>query len=127
MNSFQRILSSASALLLMIGTASAQSDRTRDFVSNGDVRIEVISEGAGPLVVLLPSRGRDSEDFDAVAAGIARAGFHVLRPHPRGAGRSTGPMKNLTLHDFARDIAMVIEHEGQGPAVIAGHAFGNWV
>src|SRR6266702_1843042 len=65
MNSFQRILSSASALLLMIGTASAQSDRTRDFVSNGDARIEVIAEGAGPLGVSLPSRGRDSEEFAA--------------------------------------------------------------
>ncbi len=127
MRSFPRMLLFASALLVMTNTASAQSDRKRELVADGKVRIEVISEGAGPLVVLLPSRGRDSEDFDAVAAGIARAGFHVLRPHPRGAGRSTGPMKNLTLHDFARDIAMVIEHEGQGPAVIAGHAFGNWV
>src|SRR6266851_1652535 len=127
MRSLPRILSFASALLLMIGTASAQSDRKREIVADGDVRIEVIAEGAGTLVVLLPSRGRDSEDFDAVAAGIARAGYRVLRPQPRGAGRSTGPMKNLTLHDFANDVAAVIEHEGKGPAVIAGHAFGNWV
>ena len=126
MRSFPNILSFASALLLMTGTASAQPSRTRDFVSNGDVRIEVIAEGAGPLVVLLPSRGRDSEDFDAIAAGIARAGYRVLRPQPRGAGRSTGPMRNLTLHDFANDVAAVIRHEG-GSAVIVGHAFGNWV
>jgi len=125
MRSFPRNLSLASALLLTIATASAQSDRKREIVADGEVRIEVIAEGAGPLVVLLPSRGRDSEDFDAVAAGIQRAGLRVLRPQPRGAGRSIGPMKNLTLHDFARDIAMVIEHEGKGPAVIAGHAFGN--
>ena len=127
MRSFPRFLSLASALLLMIGTASAQPSRIRDFVSNGKVRIEVIAEGSGPLVVLLLSRGRDSEDFDAVAAGIARAGYRVLRPQPRGAGRSTGPMKDLTLHDFASDVAAVIRHEGKGPAVIAGHAFGNWV
>src|SRR6266851_308578 len=127
MRSLPRILSFASALLLMITTASAQSDRKREIVADGDVRIEVIAEGAGPLVVLLPSRGRDSEDFDAVAAGIARAGYRVLRPQPRGAGRSTGPMKNLTLHDFANDVAAVIKHESGDPAVIAGHAFGNWV
>ena len=126
MRSFLVFLSLASALLLTITPASAQPDRTRDFVSNGDARIEVIAEGSGPLVVLLPSRGRDSEDFDAIAAGIARAGYRVLRPQPRGAGRSTGPMKNLTLHDFANDIAAVIKHEG-GSAVIVGHAFGNWV
>jgi pimeloyl-ACP methyl ester carboxylesterase len=127
MRSFPKILPLASALLLMTTTVSAQFDRKREIVADGKVRIEVIAEGAGPLVVFLPSRGRDSEDFDAVAAGIAKARYRVLRPQPRGAGRSTGPMKNLSLHDFARDIAAVIEHERKGPAVIAGHAFGNWV
>jgi pimeloyl-ACP methyl ester carboxylesterase len=78
-------------------------------------------------VILLPSRGRGSEDFDAVAAGIAAAGYRVLRPQPRGAAASTGPLKDLTLHDFARDMAEVIRHEGGGPAVMVGHAFGNWV
>src|SRR5712691_62817 len=127
MRSFLRTLSFTSVLMLMIGTASAQSDRKRELIADGGVRIEVIAEGAGPLIVILPSRGRDSEDFDAVAAGIATAGYRVLRPQPRGAGRSTGPMKNITLHDLAHDVASVIEHEGKGPAVIAGHAFGNWV
>ena len=102
-------------------------ERTRDLVAAGDARIDVIAEGAGPLVVLLPSRGRDSEDYDEVAAGIAKAGYRVLRPQPRGTCRSTGPMKGLTLHDFARDVAAVIAHAGGGPAVVAGHAFGNWV
>jgi len=107
--------------------ARAQTDRARKTVANDNVRIEVIAEGSGPLVVLLPSRGRDSEDFDEIAAGIAKAGFRVLRPQPRGAGGSSGPMQGLTLHDFARDTAAVIQHEGDGPAIIVGHAFGNWV
>ena len=117
------------ALLLMslpLG-ALAQAERKREVFAYDNVRIDLISEGSGPLLVLLPSRGRDSEDFDAIAAGIARGGFRVLRPQPRGAGRTTGPMKGLTLHDFSRDIAMAIRHEGGKPAVIAGHAFGNWV
>lgn len=115
------------ACLVLLGAASVQAERVRDVVAYDDVRIEVIAEGKGPLVILLPSRGRDSEDFDSVAAGIAEAGFRVLRPQPRGAGRSSGPMNGLSLHDFGRDIATVIEHEGDGPAVIVGHAFGNWV
>jgi hypothetical protein len=49
MRSLQKILSFASALLLMIGTASAQSDRKREIIADGKVRIEVIAEGAGPL------------------------------------------------------------------------------
>ena len=116
-----------SACLLLVSVGTAQAERTRGIVAYDDVRIDVIAEGTGPLVVLLPSRGRGSEDFDDIAAGIASAGFHVLRPQPRGAGVSIGPMKGLTLHDFARDLAAVIRHEGGGPAIIAGHAFGNWV
>jgi len=109
------------------GIASTPSGREREIVADEDVRIEVISEGAGPLVAILPSRGRDSEDYDEVASGIAKAGYRVLRPQPRGTGASSGPMKGLTLHDFARDVAAVIAHAGGGPAVVAGHAFGNWV
>jgi pimeloyl-ACP methyl ester carboxylesterase len=120
-------LTAFSACLLLLGAASAQAERASEIVAYDDVRIEVIAEGSGPLVVLLPSRGRAAEDFDVVAAGIAKAGFRVLRPQPRGAGRSAGPMKDLSLHDFARDTAAVIRHAGGGPAVLVGHAFGNWV
>jgi pimeloyl-ACP methyl ester carboxylesterase len=121
------ILAIASASLLTLGAAAAEPQRTRSVVAYDDVHLDVIAEGHGPLVVLLPGRGRGSEDFDALAARIAQAGFRVLRPQPRGAGGSSGPMKGLTLHDFARDVAEVIKHEGDGSAVIVGHAFGNWV
>jgi pimeloyl-ACP methyl ester carboxylesterase len=80
-----------------------------------------------PLIVLLPSRGRGSEDFDDVAAGIAAAGYRVLRPQPRGAGASRGPDDGIGMADLARDVAMTIEREAAGRAVIAGHAFGSWI
>jgi pimeloyl-ACP methyl ester carboxylesterase len=99
----------------------------RKLLECGDARIEVIAQGAGPLVLMLPSRGRGAEDFDAVAAGVAAAGYRVLCPQPRGAGRSTGSMSGITLHDLANDVAAVIRNEHAGPAVIVGHAFGNWV
>jgi len=96
-------------------------------VATRDAHIETIAEGEGPLVVILSSRGRGAGDYDDLARGIASAGYRVLRPQPRGIGKSIGPMKGLTLHDFAGDVAAVIEHQRAGPAVIAGHAFGNWV
>lgn len=101
--------------------------RTREFVRYGDVAIEVIVEGQGPAIVLLPSLARDSEDYDAVAEGLAATGHRVLRPQPRGIGASTGPMTGISLHDFARDLAEVIKALGGGKAVIVGHAYGNWV
>jgi pimeloyl-ACP methyl ester carboxylesterase len=96
-------------------------------VPAGDAQIETIAEGRGPLVVILPSRGRGAEDYDDVARRIARGGYRVLRPQPRGIGRSKGPMRGLTLHDLARDVAAVIAHAEAGPALLVGHAFGNWV
>jgi pimeloyl-ACP methyl ester carboxylesterase len=111
---------------LMTGTALAQ-ERTRSLVKYDTIEIDLIAEGRGPLIVLLPSRGRDSEDYDEVAAGLAKEGFRVLRPQPRGMHASKGPLKDITLHDLARDVATVIARENAGPAVIVGHAYGNWV
>jgi len=112
--------------LLFAGVVFSQA-RTREIVRHDNVAIEVIAEGRGPLIVMLPSLGRDSEEFDPAAQRIAKAGFRVLRPQPRGFGRSVGPMEKLTLHDLARDVATVIEHENSGPAILAGHAFGHFV
>ncbi|MDI4663047.1 alpha/beta hydrolase [Xanthobacter autotrophicus] len=107
--------------------AEAADVRHRYTVQRGDVTVDVIDEGRGPLMVLLPSSARDSEDYDAVAEGLAKAGFRVLRPQPRGAGASSGPTEGITLHDLANDVALAIENARDGRAIVAGHAFGNWV
>ena len=92
-----------------------------------DVTIRVRAEGQGPLIVLLPSQARDSDDYDDVAQGIAQAGYRVLRPQPRGIGDSQGPLEGITLRDLAQDVAEVIGAEKAGPAVVLGHAFGHYV
>src|SRR5437660_285133 len=107
--------------------AAASAERRSELVRYRDVQIEVIVEGQGPAVVLLPSLARDSDDYDSVAAGLSAAGLRVLRPKPRGIGASIGPMTNITLHDFAHDIAEVIKQHGDARAVVVGHAYGNWV
>lgn len=96
-------------------------------VPRSDARLEVLAQGKGHPIVLLPSLGRGAEDFDEIAERLAGARFRVLRPQPRGIGRSIGPWHGLKLEDLASDIAAVIEHEGQGPAFVVGHAFGNRV
>jgi len=121
------------AAMALMSTASGQNQRTREVVKGDGVAIEVIAEGRGPLVELLPSLGRDSEEMDPIAERIAQAGFRVLRPQPRGYGRSEGPLEKITLHDLARDQALVIRHENAGllpaagRAILAGHAFGHFV
>jgi pimeloyl-ACP methyl ester carboxylesterase len=123
--SVKSLLAAATALCIS-GTAMA-SERRSELVRYSDVQIEVLIDGRGPAIVLLPSLARDSDDYDEVAEGLAAAGFSVLRPKPRGIGNSKGPMTGITLHDFARDIAEAVKAHGGGKAVVVGHAYGNWV
>jgi pimeloyl-ACP methyl ester carboxylesterase len=111
------------------GSVRARSTRTpeRTVVARGEVRIEVLAQGQGNVVVLLPSLGRGAGDFDTVAERLAGAGYRVLRPQPRGIGESRGPLAGIDLHDCAADVAAVIEQDSNGPAFVVGHAFGNRV
>ena len=107
-----------------------------------DVRVDVHVDSArhAPQLVLLPSLGRDSDDFDVIASALADGGYRVLRPAPRGMAGSRGPLQDITLWDLADDVAAVIEADrglcvseasaseaSAIPAVVAGHAYGNWV
>lgn len=107
------------------------TERRRIAVAYDNVSIDTIVDepGSGQAVplVLLPSSSRDSEDFDEISGMFAGEGFRVLRPQPRGMCGSIGPMDGLTLHDYARDVAVVIERLGSGSAFVLGHAFGQWV
>ena len=126
------VLSAGLSLAAASGMASCGAARSveRQVVEHGPARIEVLAQGSGPMVVLLPSLARGAEDFDRIAPLVAAAGYRVIRPEPRGIGRSTGPMDGLSLYDLAADVAVAIEADAggrPGPVIVAGHAFGNWI
>ena len=56
-------------------SADAYAARIRRIVRYDGVAIDVIVDGQGPAIVLLPSLARDSEDYDAVADGLAALAF----------------------------------------------------
>lgn len=95
--------------------------------------LEVLVAGSGHLVVLVPSLGRGAEDFDDLAGHLADAGYRAVRPQPRGIGRSSAPLADLSMATLAADVAAVIAATGGGgppdrtPATVVGHAFGNRV
>jgi len=110
------------------GAVLAQSELTRrETVRAGPATLQVTIRGKGEPVVFIPSRGRGVEDFDALRNRLAQAGYQVILPEPRGIGGSTGPLKDITYHDLASDIAAVIESLASRPATIIGHDFGNRV
>lgn len=110
---------------------SATNGRQRQLVAisgeQGPAIIDVIVEGTGTSMVLLPSSLRDSEDFDELAELLAASGFRVIRPQPRGMGQSSPPPEGMTLETLANDVASVITALGAAPAIVVGHAYGHWV
>jgi pimeloyl-ACP methyl ester carboxylesterase len=91
------------------------------------VRLEVLVEGSGPDVVLLPSANRGAADFALLQAALADAGYRSIAVNPRGAGASVGPTEGRTLRDIADDVAHVITTMASGPVHLVGHALGNIV
>ncbi|MBI1210028.1 MAG: alpha/beta fold hydrolase [Alphaproteobacteria bacterium] len=92
-----------------------------------DLLVRQVGQAGRRDVVMLPSLGRGSHDFDDLAARVAEAGYRVTLPEPRGIGGSTGPLAGQSLHDFANDVAAVIASAVTPPVTLIGHAYGNRV
>jgi pimeloyl-ACP methyl ester carboxylesterase len=90
-------------------------------------KLELIAMGQGRPIVLIPSLGRGQEDFDIIVPPLLAAGHRLIRPEPRGIGRSAPLRPGMSLHDMAADVAAAMAAENAGPALVAGHAAGNWV
>lgn len=117
---------------LFIPTASFGADEHEtgaggEMVKLGDVEIQYFSQGQGDVVVLLPGGSLNVKYMGGLAKALADKGYRVIRINPRGAGKSTGDAKGITLHDLAGDVAGVIRSLNVGPVNVAGHAFGNRV
>jgi pimeloyl-ACP methyl ester carboxylesterase len=91
------------------------------------VHLEVLVEGEGDDVVLVPSSMRGARDFAHLQSALAEAGYRSIAVNLRGAGGSSPPEPDVTLRDLADDIAFVIRSLGQDRAHLVGHALGNIV
>src|SRR5207248_3233884 len=106
--------------------AVAQSDLTRrEIVRAGPATLQVTIRGKGEPIVFIPSRGRGVQDFEALSNRLAQAGYQVILPEPRAIGGSAGPLKDITYHDLASDVAATIQSLVGSPATVIGHDFGN--
>src|ERR1700757_1912676 len=106
--------------------ALTQSQSTRrENVRSGPATLQVTISGEGEPVIFIPSRGRGVEDFADLSHALVRAGYQAILPDPRGIGRSTGPLNDITYHDLASDAAAVLKSLAGRPAIVIGHDFGN--
>jgi pyruvate dehydrogenase E2 component (dihydrolipoamide acetyltransferase) len=84
------------------------------------VVLEVLAEGQGDLVVLLPGFGSDVSMFARQVPALA-AGHRVLGVNPRGIGRSAAPVEPAyVVADAATDVAELLPE----PAHVVGASLG---
>ncbi|PCJ28727.1 MAG: hypothetical protein COA96_00660 [SAR86 cluster bacterium] len=76
-------------------------------------------------VIALPGSGGDISRYKYIGPLIADAGYRVIAINQRGIMGSTGTLDNLTLHDYAADIAKVIDVLSLEKIHIVGWALGN--
>ena len=106
--------------------ASAEVARTREIVRYDNVEIDLIAEGRGPLIVMLPSarprlRGFRRRRVPAHKLAIACCGRSRVAPAgARARSKASGCR-------ISRAMSRMSSPANAGPAVIAGRAFGNWV
>ena len=86
------------------------------------VGLEVLREGAGDPVVLLPGFGTDVSSF-ALQTSVLAPDFEVIGVNPRGVGGSDAPdLEAYEVGRAAEDVAAVLE----APAHVVGASLGAW-
>lgn len=76
-------------------------------------------------IIALPGSGGDVTRYRDIGPTLAAAGYRLIAVNQRGIMGSTGSLNNLTLHDYAADVAAIIAALGIQKAHLIGWALGN--
>jgi len=76
-------------------------------------------------IIALPGSGGDITRYRAIGPLLAAAGYRLVAVNQRGIMGSTGALDNLTLHDYAADVAAIIDTLEIPKAHLLGWALGN--
>lgn len=105
---------------------AAASERVVITGPGGDLVYHRLGQGAA--AILLPSFARSAADFNCLAQALADAGYRSLAVQPRGIEGSALGTLDVSLADYATDVAAVLDAEGVATARgVIGHAYGNRV
>lgn len=117
------------AILIFLGTAmpiDAEEKREEGFVDSHGVKIHYVTQGQGPLVVMLHGfpdfwyTWRDQMD------GLSKH-FQVVAIDLRGFNESDKPegVENYAMPKLVGDVDAVVDHFKRDKAVIVGHDWGG--
>jgi pimeloyl-ACP methyl ester carboxylesterase len=96
-----------------------------DFVEANGVRFAYLSQGSGPLVLLLHGFPDTAHSWDRVMPAVASAGFRAVAPFMRGYHPTAIPTDGKYDGDtLGRDVLALIEALGEQTAIVVGHDWG---
>ncbi|MBV9873720.1 MAG: alpha/beta hydrolase [Verrucomicrobia bacterium] len=105
---------------------SYSSGPTHRFVETNGIRMHLVEQGEGPLVLLCHGFPESSYSWRHQLSALAAAGFRAVAPDMRGYGNTDRPepIDQYTLLHLVGDMIGVLDALDYETAVIAGHDWG---
>jgi len=96
------------------------------FIQSNGIRMHLVEEGSGPLVVLLHGFPELSSTWRHQLRALADAGYHAVAPDQRGYGQTDGPERDdaYTMLHLVGDVVGLLDALGERQAVVVGHDWG---
>jgi len=96
------------------------------FIEANGLRMHIIDEGTGPLVVLLHGFPELSVSWRHQVPALVAAGYRVIAPDQRGYGQTDCPARDdaYSMLHLVGDVIGVLDAVGEQQAVVVGHDWG---
>lgn len=100
--------------------------QTLRYVQSGDCRIKVVSEGTGPLVLMVHGFPESWSSWRHQLGPVAAAGFTAAALDVRGYGGSSRPhpVEAYAMKEIVGDLQAVADSLGGGKAILVGRDWG---
>src|SRR5579864_5017459 len=108
-------------------TGAAAAAKLEDhYAQNGAVKIHYVTEGKGPLVVLVHGFPDYWATWKPLMAALSAAGYRTAALDNRGYNLSDKPQGEAAyaMPNLIGDIAAVVAAEGQTSTILIGHDWG---
>ena len=101
----------------------------RHSVVLGDVRLHVVEQGEGPMVLLIHGFPETSYAWRHQLPALAGAGYRTVAFDVRGYGRSSKPasVEDYRMVELVDDAAGLVHALGATTAAVIGHDWGSLI
>src|SRR5262249_46080488 len=96
------------------------------FIQSNGLRMHLVEEGSGPLVVLLHGFPELPSTWRHQLRALSAAGYRAVAPDQRGYGQTDCPEREdaYTMFHLVGDVIGLLDALGEREAVVVGHDWG---